>query len=129
MKFGYTIIYVNSVTAALTFYRAAFGFETRFLHESNQYGELATGETTLAFASYEMGELNLAGKYQKTSLAADPPGIELAFSCEDVATAFQTALDHGAVAISAPEIKPWGQTVAYLRDPFGVLIELCTPMA
>lgn len=129
MKFGYTIIYVNSVTQALTFYRAAFGFETRFLHESNQYGELATGETTLAFASYEMGELNLAGKYQKTSLAADPPGIELAFSCEDVETAFQTALDQGAVAISAPDIKPWGQTVAYLRDPFGVLIELCTPMA
>ena len=31
MKFGYTIVYVYSVTEALVFYKEAFGFETRFL--------------------------------------------------------------------------------------------------
>jgi hypothetical protein len=25
-------------------------------------------------------------------------------------------------------VKPWGQTVAYLRDINGVLVELATPM-
>lgn len=55
MKLGYTIIYVASVPDTLNFYKTAFGFETRFLHESNQYGELQTGETTLAFATHEMG--------------------------------------------------------------------------
>lgn len=48
MKFGYTIIYVSSVPESLDFYKEAFGFETRFLHESGQYGELDTGETTLS---------------------------------------------------------------------------------
>ena len=48
MKFGYTIIYVPDVPASLRFFEDAFGFARRFLHESNTYGELETGETTLA---------------------------------------------------------------------------------
>ncbi len=51
MKFGYTIVYVDSVSDTLAFYKAAFGFDTRFLHESGEYGELETGATALAFAS------------------------------------------------------------------------------
>lgn len=26
-----------------------------------------------------------------------------------------------------PERQPWGQTVSYVRDPDGFLVELCTP--
>lgn len=59
MKFGYTIVYVSSVEETLAFYKEAFGFETRFLHESGQYGELETGETVLAFASH--GNRSLSG--------------------------------------------------------------------
>lgn len=44
--------------------KEAFGFETRFLHDSGQYGELETGATVLAFASHAMGEMNFDGKYQ-----------------------------------------------------------------
>lgn len=53
MKFGYAIVYVDSVADTLKFYKEAFGFETRFLHESGQYGELETGNTALAFVSQE----------------------------------------------------------------------------
>ena len=67
MKFGYTIVYVSSVADTLTFYKDAFGFETRFLHESGQYGELNTGETVLAFASHDMAEMNLDGIIKKLS--------------------------------------------------------------
>jgi hypothetical protein len=82
MKFGYTIVYVPSVADTLTFYKEAFGLETRFLHESGQYGELNTGETVLAFASHAMGEMNLDGHYQKSDLNAPPFGVELAFLCQ-----------------------------------------------
>jgi len=30
--------------------------------------------------------------------------------------------------VSEPETKPWGQTVAYVRDRNGFLVELCSPM-
>ena len=73
MKFGYTIVYVSSVTETLAFYKEAFGFETRFLHESNQYGELETGATVLAFASHATGEMNLDGNYQKTPSPPEGP--------------------------------------------------------
>jgi lactoylglutathione lyase len=128
MKFGYTIVYVSSVTESLTFFKEAFGFETRFLHDSNQYGELETGATVLAFASHAMGEMNLGGQYQKTDPHAAPLGIELAFVTDDVASAYARAVAAGAIAIKPPIEKPWGQVVAYVRAKDGSLIELCSPI-
>ncbi|MGK7913207.1 MAG: VOC family protein [Synechococcus sp.] len=129
MKFGYTIIYVPSVVDALDFYKDAFGFETRFLHESGQYGELNTGETVLAFASHAMGEMNLDGDYQKADLNSIPFGVELAFVTEDVTNAYFKAVSAGAVGIKEPTTKSWGQVVAYVRSLDGSLIELCSPIS
>jgi len=128
MKFGYTIIYVDSVPEALKFYKDAFGFETRFLHESGQYGELETGNTTLAFASHSLGEMNIGGRYQKTNPSTAPLGVELAFITEDVDKAYTKAISAGAVSMAAPSKKPWGQVVAYVRAKEGSLIEICSPM-
>ena len=128
MKFGYTIIYVDAVDETLKFYKEAFGFETRFLHESGQYGELETGETTLAFASHSMGEMALGGHYQKPDAKADPLGVELAFVTNDVAAGYERAISAGAVSISPPTSKPWGQVVAYVRSQEGSLVEICSPM-
>ncbi len=128
MKFGYTIVYVVSVSETLTFYKEAFGFETHFLHESGQYGELETGETTLAFASHSLGEMNLGGRYQKTNPSKAPFGVELAFVSENVEKAYAKAISAGAVSINPPSKKPWGQVVAYVRAKEGSLIELCSQM-
>jgi len=113
---------------SLTFYKDAFGFETRFLHDSEQYGELATGATILAFASHAMGEMNVGGLYQKTDPNAAPRGVELAFVTDDVSGAYARAVAAGASPIKEPMEKPWGQTVAYVRASEGSLIELCSPM-
>ena len=128
MKFGYTIVYVTSVISTLNFYKKAFGFETRFLHESEQYGELSTGETVLAFSSHAMGEINIVQGYQKTNSSALPLGVELAFVTDNVLEAYSKAISAGATSISEPSEKPWGQTVAYVRDSDGVIVELCSPM-
>jgi lactoylglutathione lyase len=128
MKFGYTIVYVSSVADVLTFYKDAFGFETRFLHESGDYGELNTGETVLAFASHDLGEMNLDGHYQKPDLTTIPFGVELAFITDDVASSYAKAVAAGAISIKEPSTKPWGQVVAYVRSQEGSLIELCSPI-
>lgn len=126
MKFEYTIVYVDDVESTLGFYNRAFGFETRFLHETKTYGELKTGETVLAFASHELGLSNL-GEYIRAD-AAKPLGIEIAFITDDVASAFDQAVAAGAQLLSAPVMKPWGQMVAYVRAPEGTVIELGSPM-
>ena len=129
MKYGYTIIYVSSVVETLEFYKNAFGFDVKFVHESKAYGELDTGETTLAFASHEMGDMNLEGKYIKANVKDKPFGIELAFVTEDVVSAYSKAVESGAVPIKEPEEKPWGQLVGYVRAVDGSIIELCSPIS
>ena len=40
VRFGYTIVYVPEVSAALDFYSKAFGFEQGFVSPDGSYGEL-----------------------------------------------------------------------------------------
>lgn len=129
MKFAYTILYVPDVVRAIEFYERAFGCERGFVHESGEYGELKTGQTTLSFASLTLASSNVEGGVAPGDLRQPPPAFEVAFSTDDVAAAFARATAAGAVAASAPKVKPWGQTVAYVRDLNGNLVELCTPIA
>ena len=129
MKFAYTILYVPDVAHAIEFYESAFGCERGFVHESGDYGELKTGETTLSFASLTLASSNVEGGVTPSDVRRPPPAFELAFSTDDVAAAFARATAAGAIAASPPKLKPWGQTIAYVRDLNGNLIELCTPIA
>lgn len=127
MKLGYTIIYVPDVPESLKFYERAFGLNRQFLHESGDYGELATGEIKLAFASESL--IISQGIIMNPNRSHDKaPGFELALVTHDVAAALKQATEAGATLVSQPEEKPWGQMVAYVRDLNGVLVELCTPI-
>ena len=129
VKFGYTINYVSDVDKALSFFESAFGMSRRFITEKKDYGELATGETVLAFASHELGKTNFSGGYVSATESDKPLGTEIALVADDVTSIHKSALNHGAVELKAPETKPWGQTVSYVRCPSGILLELCTPIA
>ena len=128
MKLGYTIVYVPDVAQSLKFFEQAFGLPTRFLHESGTYGELETGETTLAFAAHALGDSNFPGGHVAASDSAQPLGMELGLVTPDVPTAHSRALAAGATQLSAPVTKPWGQVVSYVRCPDGTLVELCSPI-
>lgn len=128
MKFGYAIVYVQDVEASLLFIEKAFGFQRRFLHESGAYGEMQTGDTLLAFAAHQLGKSNLPTGYVKADESEKPLGIEIAFVTDTVSASHAKALAAGASEVKAPELKPWGQTVSYLRCPNGLLVELCSPI-
>lgn len=123
-KLGYVIVYVPDVAKALGFYEKAFGFERRFLHESGEYGELETGGTALAFADERT---TAAGEvFTLNRLAAKAAGAEVGIVVEDVHAAFARALREGATPVMEPSDKPWGQTISYVRDLNGFLVELCS---
>ncbi len=127
MRFGYTILYVADVAASLDLYERAFGQRRRFLHESGQYAELETGATTLAFASNDLAGSNLPGVVRAPDVGIPPPTFEVCFVTEDVPRAFERAVSEGAEAVTPPQTKPWGQDVAYVRDPDGHLVEIASP--
>ena len=125
MRLGYVLIYVPDVAGTVAFYEKAFGLNRRFIDDSGQYGEMETGGTALGFVAERLAEAN-AIPVQRNRPDQPPAGSEVAFVVEDVAAAYERAVAAGAVAVSAPKSKPWGQIVAYVRDLNGFLVEICT---
>jgi lactoylglutathione lyase len=128
IKFAYTILYVKDVLKTITFYEKAFGFKRKFIVPDNSYGELITGTTTLSFASTKLAKTNLKDGFIESKKANKPFAIEIAFATDNVEKIYKQAIKAGAFAEAEPTVKPHGQTVAYVRDIDGFLVEICTPM-
>lgn len=90
MKFGYTILYVSDVEKTVAFYESAFGLKRAFVHESG-YGELSTGETKLAFASFDLARSN-GVSFLGPSPQGPSPAVEIAFVTDHVSESFDIAV-------------------------------------
>lgn len=123
MKLKYIILYVESVTKTIHFYNEAFGFATKFIHDAEDYGEIDTGDTVLAFSSLKL--MTELGKNPAQPIANNPV-FEIAFETPDVKSSLDHAVSCGANLVQAPIKQPWGQTTAYVSDINGFLIEICT---
>ncbi len=128
VKLGYTILYVQDVTKSIEFYESVFGFQRKFITPENDYGELLTGETTLSFASLELGHSNLSKGFLASNPADLPFGVELALVTDRVEEIISQAVKYGATIVEQPKQKTWGQLVGYIRDLNGFLLEICTPI-
>lgn len=129
IKFSYTILYVQDVLKTIEFYEKVFGFERKFITPDDHYAELLSGETTLSFASVHFAKENFEGGFIESDVKNKPFGIEIGFTTDDVEATVKAAIDAGAVLVSAPKTKDWGQIVAYIKDIDGFLVEICTPMS
>lgn len=128
IQFAYTILYVPDVTRSIAFYEQAFGFQRKFISPDNQYGELNTGATVLSFCALELAKSNIKNGFRESSISDRPFAIEIGFTTDDVTATYDAAIRAGGIAEAPAMTKPWGQTVAYVRDPDGFLIEICSPM-
>lgn len=110
MKLGYSILYVASVAETVAFYENAFGLERGMVTDTNDYGELRTGETTLAFAATSFVRGLHDVPFADPAPGGNAPAIELGFVTDDVEGAFARAVAAGATSVKPPAQKPWGQT-------------------
>jgi uncharacterized glyoxalase superfamily protein PhnB len=130
LHFGGTALFVSDVLTTVDFYERAFGFQRRYIHPNSEYAELATGKTLLAFIGERLiAEYRLIGALEARRNRPDeePMGAQLTFISENVAEDYQRAVDAGAVTVTSLTALPWGQTVGYVRDLNGALVELCSP--
>jgi len=123
-RLGFCLLYTPDVTAKIAFYERAFGMERKFIADGATFGELA-GDAPLCFADEKLAAQHV-GEIATARPGAAPAAVEVGFIVDDVEAAYARAVEAGAVAHRPPEKKPWGQTVAYVRDLDGVLVELCT---
>ncbi|QIL41560.1 VOC family protein [Pedobacter sp. HDW13] len=129
IKYSYTILYVADVEKSIRFYEEAFGFQRKFITPEADYGELLTGDTTLSFITKTLGNANLKNGFLESRLSEKPFGIELGFATPDVDSVIKQVILSGGTLLEEARQKPWGQTIAYVRDLDGFLIEICTPMS
>lgn len=126
IQFKYLILYVENVELSMNFYKNTFNFEIKFLTPEKDYGELITGETSIAFASVELASSNIKEGFLKSNASQKPFGIELGFVTDNVEALVQKSLDNGALLYEKMTTKPWGQKVAYIKDIDNYLVEICT---
>ena len=129
MAYAYTILYVRDVARAMAFYQEVFALQEKFCTPEKDYGELATGNVTLAFAQLELAASNLSRGFTAVDPAAPPLGIEIGFVSENIDATVQQAIAAGGTLYEPAQLKPWGQTVAYVRDRDGFLVEIGSPIA
>jgi uncharacterized glyoxalase superfamily protein PhnB len=127
LHFATTVIYVEKDAAkVLDFYHRAFGFSIKYYDDNIGFGELETGSTSIMISNYEGGRLMMGDAF-KTAKDHQPANIEIAFTTDDVAGAYNKAITAGARSVAEPATHPWGQTAAYVFSIEGTLIGILTP--
>lgn len=127
-SFSHVIFYVQDVAKTIAFYEKAFGIQRAFIDPTGHYGQMDANGATLGFASHELAKQNLAKSFHPIS-PKELPGCEISFTTKDVHKSLNHAVKAGAELIASPDAKPWGQTIAYVRDFNGILIEIASEMA
>jgi len=127
MRLARIIRYVPNVAATAEFYARAFGLTQRGMI-GEDFIAMETGETVLTFAREGFVSQETGLEFTLSRPEAPPNPQDIVFEVADVAGAHGDALAAGGIEVAAPMDKPWGQTVSYLRDPDGALIQLCSPL-
>jgi len=122
MRFKYTGIRVRDLKRSVEFYTQTMGMKVV------ERGEMKAGGIFVSLKSRESPQLLELNYYPPEAKHYEgyAEGSELdhlAFSCGDVRRSYRKAISGGATSA----IEPWdegGSTLAFVRDPDGVWIEL-----
>ncbi|EMS64128.1 hypothetical protein TRIUR3_21203 [Triticum urartu] len=124
-KLAYIVCYVEDVGKSAAFYAKAFNYSVRRVDDSHKWAELDTGSTTIAFTPRHQRETDaLTGEVQLPKSPRERGPVEICFDYDDVDAAYRRGVENGAVPVSAPEQKNWGQKVGYVRDCDGITVRL-----
>ncbi len=123
-RIGFIIVYTRDVAKKIAFYERAFDMKKKSIADKGIYGEME-GDVPLQFVQEDFARTQV-NDFATNRADRTPAGIELGFLLEDVPGAYQRAIEAGCTPVQPPEKKPWGPTVAFVRDDEGVLVELCS---
>lgn len=124
LKMKYIILYVEKFEECLRFYKDVLQLPIKAEHGT--YIEFNTGSTILAMNTRqdvkELTGLPLTeGELQSSH-------FELGFVVENVEKTIEQFRQQGITILVEPIVKPWGQTIAYIADPDGNYIEICSSL-
>ncbi len=118
----YIILYVRNVEETMHFYRDVLQLPVKM--QVDTYVEFDTGMTTLSFNTRESVRQDIGLDVAENLMASST--FEIGFVVEDVVATIEHLRQQQVVIVKEPVVKPWGQTVAYITDPDGHFIEICS---
>ena len=118
----YTILYINDSQQSLHFYHDILGLPIRL--QQGTYIEFDTVSTILAMNTRSSVKEDIGLVVPESTHSSQT--FELGFVVDDVSETIDTLRKQNVPIIKEPVTKPWGQTVAYVADPDGHYIEICS---
>ena len=122
LSMKYVILYVNDFEKTMDFYKGILGLPIKM--QQDTYVEFDTGAITLSINTRkdvkELTGLNVPEGSASTQT------FEVGFVVEDVVATIGNPASTRGYNHKGTITKPWGQTVAYVADPDGHYIEICT---
>ncbi|MBY0423891.1 MAG: VOC family protein [Parvularculaceae bacterium] len=130
-RIGYTIFWVRDVKETARFFEAAFGFARKVEMQTalTPWIELdAGGGLSLAFAAFAEADVLFPAGYRAHAAEEAPVASAITVVGDDVEALFSRAVAAGAATLQQPRKEPWGQTIARVRDPNGIVVSIASPI-
>ena len=108
---------VNDYEKSLMFYKDTLGLELN--STDTKYADFKLGETLLAIFQKDEASTMFPPQYMNSG-----GGSVIAFPVTDVAKTCQDLAVKGVAIFEGPKQMPWGQTVAYFKDPDNNILEV-----
>ena len=118
---AFPVLYARDVERVATFY-VRLGFEERFRLPDDTG---AAGFISLRRGSADLGVTTEASPRLLAGVEPGPgPRHELFVYVDDVDAAWAALRDAGTVTLREPRDMPWGERIAFVRDPEGNVVSL-----
>ena len=123
---AFPIIYVEDLTASLTFYRDLLGFSETYRFPPGEAAEFVAlslgGSASLGLTAVTDGQVGAHGKTIQPRVGRQ---FELCVYTDDVDRAVDRLRGRGTPVLAEPADQPWGERMAYVADPSGHPIMIC----
>lgn len=108
---------VEDYEKSLVFYRDTVGLAVH--SQDTKYTDFKLGDTLLAIFQKDEATSMFPQKHMNSG-----GGAVIAFPVEDVSEACKKLKQKGIEIFEGPKKMPWGQTVAYFKDPDNNILEV-----
>lgn len=110
---------VEDLNKSLAFYRDTLGLVVNSTDDG--YIDFKLGDTLYALFQKDKATAMFDSSHMTTG-----GGCVIAFPVEDVAKTCEVLKQKGVEIFEGPKTMPWGQTVAYFKDPDNNILEITT---
>lgn len=114
VRSGFPILTTRDLAGLEAFYVAAFGATRTYAFEN---------EGRDVYIALDLGDAKL-GIGVDDAFEGPPQGVALWLYVDDVDEVYRQATGAGAGTVAEPADMPWGERVAQVRDPDGLVINL-----